>query len=54
MTGENRCTSALPDSLTGAKTVAYLPEVDSLLRAANLVALQASTVCFWYQYHVQP
>ena len=46
MTGKDTNTLALPGSLSHVQTVAYLPEIDSLLRGANLVALQASTACF--------
>lgn len=49
MTGKAGRTLALPRTLTGVQTVTYLPEVDSLLRGANLVALQVSTACFCIQ-----
>ena len=39
-------TVALPELLTAVQTIAYLPELDSLLRGANLVALQARTLYF--------
>lgn len=40
MATEHRPTLALPEPLTGTQEISYLPEIDSLLRGANLVALQ--------------
>ena len=39
MSKQSRALS-LPDPLRDPQTIAYVPEVDSLLRGANLVALQ--------------
>ena len=38
-------TIALPEPLAGVQITSYIPRVDSLLRGANLVALEASTAC---------